>query len=465
MHHNLMFPMRAVKHWDRWCEGAGIGDIARLVEEAGFDGFSMSEHPYPDREWLAHGGHHAFDPFVSLSFAAAATTRIRLMTYILVSGYRNPYLTAKAAASFDLLSGGRFTLGTGAGYLKSEFAALGADFARRGALLDEAIAAWKATWAGVDHDGPEFGVSGHVALPPPLLLGRGAAQAVAAAAAPARETLPPLAAVAGAGPTVGDAAAVVPVPGPTLPVASVAPCRARGVQPAACRAPVRRAASAAPGSADAVRGGGRDPRAGGGAGRPRGGAPPLSPAVVVRHGRQQPPQQQRRRRRHTQLRAATEACTQLRAHATARGDTAERSSSCSRAAATRRRACRRARVKGGLLEGSEGAGGGKLAVCPPRLSRARPDRADPPPPPPTPDDMQVAQPQGHMHMLGGTLHPLCPAASCLAEWSTAHFPSMTPFIAIALMFLIKRHASSGRACRGHTIGALPRVCTFIANIF
>lgn len=168
MFYNLIFPMRAVKHWNRWSEGASIGDVARLVEEAGFDGFSMSDHPYPDREWLAHGGHHAFDPFVSLSFAAAATSRIRLMTYILVSGYRNPYLTAKAAASFDLLSGGRFTLGTGAGYLKSEFDALGADFGRRGALLDEAIAAWKDTWAGVDHDGAEYGVAGHLALPPPL---------------------------------------------------------------------------------------------------------------------------------------------------------------------------------------------------------------------------------------------------------------------------------------------------------
>jgi len=168
MRYNLMFPMRAVKHWNRWREGAGIGEVARLVEQAGFDAFSMSEHPYPDKEWLANGGHHAFDPFVSLSFAAAATTRIRLMTYILVSGYRSPYLTAKAAASFDLLSGGRFTLGTGAGYLKSEFEALGADFDRRGALLDEAITAWKATWTGADHDGPEFGVSGHLALPPPL---------------------------------------------------------------------------------------------------------------------------------------------------------------------------------------------------------------------------------------------------------------------------------------------------------
>lgn len=171
MKYNVMFPMRAVKHWQSWSEGASLGEVAKLVEDAGFHGFSMSEHPYPDNHWLAHGGHHAFDPFVSLSFAAAATTRLRLMTYLLVSGYRSPYLTAKSAASFDLLSGGRFTLGTGAGYLKSEFSALGADFDRRGALLDEAIAAWKATWAGREHDGPEFGIAGHVALPPPLTQG------------------------------------------------------------------------------------------------------------------------------------------------------------------------------------------------------------------------------------------------------------------------------------------------------
>lgn len=171
LRYNLMFPMRAVKHWQKWCQGATIGDVARLAEQAGFDAFSMSEHPFPDKHWLAHGGHHAFDPFVSLSFAAAATARIRVMTYLLVSGYRNPYLTAKSAASIDVLSGGRFTLGTGAGYLKSEFEALHADFARRGALLDEAIAAWQATWAGRDHDGPEFGASGHLALPLPLTAG------------------------------------------------------------------------------------------------------------------------------------------------------------------------------------------------------------------------------------------------------------------------------------------------------
>jgi Luciferase-like monooxygenase len=78
----------------------------KLVDQAGFDGFAMSEHPYPDKQWLASGGHHAFDPFVSLSFAAAATAPLTVIAYLMVSGYRNPYLAGKAAGSMDILSGG-----------------------------------------------------------------------------------------------------------------------------------------------------------------------------------------------------------------------------------------------------------------------------------------------------------------------------------------------------------------------
>jgi probable F420-dependent oxidoreductase len=181
---NLMFPMRAVKHWQDWSQGTSIGEIAALVEDAGFAGFSMSEHPYPDKRWLSTGGHHAFDPFVSLSFAAAATRTLRVITFIMVSGYRNPYLAAKAAASLDLLSGGRFVLGTAAGYLQSEFEALGADFGNRGELMDEAIQAWRSVWVGQDHSGPRFGVTGHLALPlpstpggPPIWIGGNGAAA------------------------------------------------------------------------------------------------------------------------------------------------------------------------------------------------------------------------------------------------------------------------------------------------
>ncbi|MER6972178.1 LLM class F420-dependent oxidoreductase [Nocardioides sp. NPDC057767] len=164
---NLMFPMRAVKRFPEWIGEGSLGELARFVEDAGFDGFSVSEHPYPDKAWLANGGHHAFDPFVALSIAAEATRRLELITYVMVAGYRSPYLAAKSAASLDLLSGGRLTLGLAAGYLETEFAALGADFKRRGKLLDEGIAAMRATWSGKEHDGPEFGIAGHESLPLP----------------------------------------------------------------------------------------------------------------------------------------------------------------------------------------------------------------------------------------------------------------------------------------------------------
>ncbi|MFE4963824.1 LLM class F420-dependent oxidoreductase [Streptomyces sp. NPDC056660] len=171
MRFNLMFPMRAVKHYDRWIQGSDLGEVARIVEAAGFDGLSMSEHPYPDDAWLGNGGHHAFDPFVSLTFMAAHTTRVKLITYVLVPGYRHPYLSAKAIASLDSVSRGRLVVGLAAGYLRSEFEVLDADFARRGALLNAAIPAMRAAWAGTDHDDPDFPTHGHTMLPAPVQKG------------------------------------------------------------------------------------------------------------------------------------------------------------------------------------------------------------------------------------------------------------------------------------------------------
>jgi probable F420-dependent oxidoreductase len=164
----LMFPMRAVKHHERWFGGADLGDVARVVEEAGFDAVGMTEHPYPDERWLAEGGHHSYDPFVSLAYMAAATSRLRLITYVLVAAYRNPYLSAKAIASLDSLSRGRLVVGMAAGYLRSEFDVLGADFPNRGAILDESIAAMRDAWAGRDHEGERFPARGHRMVPAPV---------------------------------------------------------------------------------------------------------------------------------------------------------------------------------------------------------------------------------------------------------------------------------------------------------
>ena len=118
-------------------DAGDLGDMAAAAEAAGFEGFTLTEHPAPSATWLGAGGHQTVDPFVALGYAAARTERIALMTYLIVAPYRNPLLLAKAAATLDLLSGGRFVLGVGTGYLKGEFRALGVDFDERNRRFDE----------------------------------------------------------------------------------------------------------------------------------------------------------------------------------------------------------------------------------------------------------------------------------------------------------------------------------------
>jgi probable F420-dependent oxidoreductase len=129
---------------------AGIGAVAREAEQLGFAACYVTDHPFPPHRWLYGGGHRALDPFVALSFAGAATTTLRLQTHILVLPYRNPFLAAKSVLSLDVLSGGRVILGVAAGYLKEEFAALGADFEARQEVCDEAISSMKLAWTSED---------------------------------------------------------------------------------------------------------------------------------------------------------------------------------------------------------------------------------------------------------------------------------------------------------------------------
>jgi probable F420-dependent oxidoreductase len=147
-----------------------IGELAGALEAAGFDAGYMTDHPFPPDAWLRAGGHHALDPFVALAVAAAATRRLRLHTNILVLPYRNPFLVAKAAASLDVVSGGRLILGVGAGYLEGEFRALGADFERRNEVTDDSLVALKQAWSGaaVKRDGPGYQAAGNRMLPSPL---------------------------------------------------------------------------------------------------------------------------------------------------------------------------------------------------------------------------------------------------------------------------------------------------------
>ncbi|WP_426574003.1 LLM class F420-dependent oxidoreductase [Aquihabitans sp. McL0605] len=150
--------------------GAGIATVAGEAERAGFSGFGFTDHPAPSQRWLEAGGHDALDPFVAMAFAAATTTTLRLIPNIVVLPYRNPFVVAKAGATLDLLSGGRFTLAVGAGYLKGEFAALGVDHAERNEIFDESLQVLKAIWTSddVSFEGRHFNARGITAHPRPL---------------------------------------------------------------------------------------------------------------------------------------------------------------------------------------------------------------------------------------------------------------------------------------------------------
>lgn len=129
-------------------DAGSVADVAKAAEEAGWDGLAFTDHPAPGAKWLNHGGHQTLDPFVALGHAAAVTTRLRLLTHLAVAPYRNPLVLAKSAATVDKLSGGRFILGLGTGYHKTEFHALGVDFKERNTLFDETLDVLPLHWQG-----------------------------------------------------------------------------------------------------------------------------------------------------------------------------------------------------------------------------------------------------------------------------------------------------------------------------
>jgi probable F420-dependent oxidoreductase len=129
--------------------------LARAIEERGFDSLTIAEHthipasretPYPLGGELPSIYYRTLDPFVTLAAAAAVTDRIELITGIALLIQRDPIVTAKEAASIDLISNGRFIFGVGAGWNLEEMRNHGTDPKTRGALLDERIEAIKELW-------------------------------------------------------------------------------------------------------------------------------------------------------------------------------------------------------------------------------------------------------------------------------------------------------------------------------
>jgi probable F420-dependent oxidoreductase len=170
MHFTITHPMHRHPYNPELVSGSGIAAVAAAAEAAGFHGFGFTDHPAPTQRWLDAGGHDTLDPFVAMGFAAAKTTTLRLIPNIVVLPYRNPLVVAKSGATLDLLSGGRFTLAVGVGYLKREFAALGVDYEERTDLFDEALDVIRAVWTNddVSFDGRHFSARGITAHPRPV---------------------------------------------------------------------------------------------------------------------------------------------------------------------------------------------------------------------------------------------------------------------------------------------------------
>src|SRR5688572_5653700 len=150
MRHFVTYPLVAHPYSPELVTKEAIVRFAVRAEELGYDGVGFTDHPAPSHRWLQAGGHDALDPFVAFGLVAAVTDRLHLIPNILVLPYRNPFLVAKAAATLDTVSGGRFVLSVATGYLKGEYKALGVDFDERNALFDEALAVVKGIWSEDD---------------------------------------------------------------------------------------------------------------------------------------------------------------------------------------------------------------------------------------------------------------------------------------------------------------------------
>jgi probable F420-dependent oxidoreductase len=142
-----------------------IRDVARAAEDAGFESLFVAEHThiptsresaYPMGGELPEEYSHTLDPFVALAAAAAVTERIRIGTGICLVTERDPVVLAKAVASLDLLSAGRFIFGVGAGWNAEEMATHGVAFEARWDVLRDRVKLMQALWTSevASYDGP-----------------------------------------------------------------------------------------------------------------------------------------------------------------------------------------------------------------------------------------------------------------------------------------------------------------------
>ena len=178
MRYGAGLPLRALP------DAAAIRDHARTLEEAGFDFIGTAGHvlgqppgTHPERAAPQYTGPF-HDPFVTFSFLAGVTTRLRFMSAILILPLLPTALVAKQAAELSLISGNRFDLGIGVSWNPAEYRALGVDFRTRGARTEEQVEVLRRLWSepyvsfkGRFHDFDNVGLARPVAAPIPIWFG------------------------------------------------------------------------------------------------------------------------------------------------------------------------------------------------------------------------------------------------------------------------------------------------------
>jgi probable F420-dependent oxidoreductase len=132
--------------YGRAASPAAIHDVAVRAEQLGFADVWVSDHLVIPAD-QGYPSPYLYDPLLTLGWAAAATERIGLGTSVLVVPQYHPLHLANSLASLDQLSGGRLTVAGGVGWSAGEFAALGQDFATRGARMDEAVDIMRLVWS------------------------------------------------------------------------------------------------------------------------------------------------------------------------------------------------------------------------------------------------------------------------------------------------------------------------------
>lgn len=150
-----------------WMEPEQILDVARFAEEVGFDGVMLGDHGVFPRDVKARYPYSADgkppmapdawypDCWATIGAIAAVTKRLRFSVGVYVLPLRNVFEVARATGTLAILSGGRFILGAGIGWMKDEFEIYGVDFHKRGARMDEQLDVLRKLWDGgmVEHHG------------------------------------------------------------------------------------------------------------------------------------------------------------------------------------------------------------------------------------------------------------------------------------------------------------------------